>query len=167
VVIVESSSTSEASSTSSVPTAGRRCCSPLRTRCLGITLYILIKRWLTYVFLVERSELLRFESGLRFLTCGLEVERERVPSTPSPTSATNSAPSTTPSPIPLPAMFKSTSLANALLRSSSRMASVVAAPRFAAAAGPSSMSMVLPSKRAYHEKVLDHYNKPRNVRSHP
>lgn len=62
-------------------------------------------------------------------------------------------------------MFKPTTLTNTLLRSSSRMASVVAAPRFTAAAGPSTLSSVLPSKRAYHEKVLDHYNKPRNVRS--
>ena len=62
-------------------------------------------------------------------------------------------------------MFKPTTLTNTLLRSSSRMASVVAAPRFTAAAGPSTMSRVLPSKRAYHEKVLDHYNKPRNVRT--
>lgn len=62
-------------------------------------------------------------------------------------------------------LAQSTRLASAAAVASSSSAARFAVPAFAAAASSSRMAAVgAVQKRSYHEKVLDHYTKPRNVR---
>lgn len=49
------------------------------------------------------------------------------------------------------------------LANAARRAAATPAPRFALRQTPSPVAIV--ARRAYHEKVLDHYNRPRNVGS--